>query len=325
MIKNLQFYISTSLNPYENLATEKQLFDLADDDTVILYLWQNENTIVIGRNQNPWVECRVDLAKSNNVLIARRLSGGGAVFHDVGNLNFTFIAKNTNYDLQKQMLVLKKACALAGIEAELSGRNDILTQGKKFSGNAFYSSGGTSYHHGTILLSADKEKMTEYLTPPKAKLESKGIKSVRSRVINLCELNNTLTIEKMRQYMLYAFSRIYSLPATEISFLNKEENRILAQEYGSWNYLFSSPIPCSISLENSFEWGHISLGLEVKDGHIIKVQAFTDSMDITLPKKLDSALNNVRFNHQELRLALDSVFPQNISRDIFALIATVLN
>ena len=136
MIKNLQYYISTSLNPYENLATEKYLLDTVAEDGYILYLWQNQNTVVIGKNQNPWAECRCNLLETEGGRLARRLSGGGAVFHDTGNLNFTFLCSAKNYDLDRQMKVIQTACSLAGIKTELSGRNDLLAAGRKFSGNA---------------------------------------------------------------------------------------------------------------------------------------------------------------------------------------------
>ena len=176
MIGKIEIYMSEDFNPYRNLATEKLLLDSVGEDSLILYLWQNEKTVVIGRNQNPLAECNCALLKEENGFLARRLSGGGAVFHDCGNLNFTFLCCTENYDLEKQLRVIQKACEMAGIHAELNGRNDLLADGRKFSGNAFYNSKGKSYHHGTILINADKEKLTKYLTPPKAKLWAKGVK-----------------------------------------------------------------------------------------------------------------------------------------------------
>ena len=173
MIKKLQFYVSHTVNPYINLATEKYLFDTVDNDSLILYLWQNQNTVVIGKNQNAFSECRTELLTSEGGRLARRLSGGGAVFHDLGNLNFTFISSTDNLDVAKNMEVIRRACLLAGIDAECSGRNDVLADGRKFSGNAFYNSRGRSYHHGTLLINADTEKLGRYLTPPKAKLRAK--------------------------------------------------------------------------------------------------------------------------------------------------------
>ena len=231
MINKLSFYISDCHNPYTNLATEKYLLDSVGNDEIILYLWQNQNTVVIGKNQNALTECNCALLEEDGGHLARRLSGGGSVFHDLGNLNFTFLCRTENYDLSKQMQVIKEACVLGGISAEISGRNDILADGRKFSGNAFYNSRGKSYHHGTILINADMEKMARYLTPPKAKLEAKGVKSVKSRTINLCTLSPTLTCNDMKNYMAQAFKEVYSKPITVINTINNEEIFKLAEKY----------------------------------------------------------------------------------------------
>ena len=187
--------------------------------------------------------------------LARRLSGGGSVFHDLGNLNFTFLCTTENYNLAKQMQVIKEACALGGISAEISGRNDILANGRKFSGNAFYNSKGKSYHHGTILISADKEKLTKYLTPPKAKLQSKGVKSVKSRVVNLAEINPALTVDAMKKHMVCAFEKVYGLSSSPFAITDSSEISAIAEKYASWEYLFAPSLPFTFSCEGNFSWG----------------------------------------------------------------------
>ena len=146
-------------------------------------------------------------------MLARRLSGGGAVFHDLGNLNFTFSVTEENYDLPRQQPVILTACRLLGLRAELSGRNDLLVEGRKFSGNSFYSHNGRAFHNGTLLVNADMTKMGRYLSPSTAKIASKGVDSVRSRVVNLRELCPDLTIEKMAEAMNRAFEQVYGLTA----------------------------------------------------------------------------------------------------------------
>ena len=194
MIKHLQAFIGAGTNPHRNLAIEEYLTDTVPEDTLIVYLWQNKHTVVIGRNQNAWAECRTAELERDGGTLARRLSGGGAVYHDMGNLNFTFSLRTEDYDLRRQQSVIVEACRMLGIPAEISGRNDILTNGCKFSGNSFYSHNGCSFHNGTLLLSVDMANLGKYLTPSKVKLESKGVASVRSRVINLTELVPTLTV-----------------------------------------------------------------------------------------------------------------------------------
>ena len=140
MIKKLLIYISEDYNPYENLAKEKLLLDGVTEDEMLLYLWQNKNTVVVGKNQNAYAECPVELLKKEGISLARRLSGGGAVFHDLGNLNFTFISSSENQSTENNLKIIALACKMAGIETSVSGRNDILAMGRKFSGNAFYNS-----------------------------------------------------------------------------------------------------------------------------------------------------------------------------------------
>lgn len=316
MINRLYFYISDCTDPYTNLATEKHLLDCVENDEIILYLWQNQNTVVIGRNQNALTECRCALLEEDGGHLARRLSGGGSVFHDLGNLNFTFICPRENYDLSRQMKVIQTACALAGVSAELSGRNDILADGRKFSGNAFYNSKGKSYHHGTILINADKEKLQKYLTPPKAKLQSKGVKSVKSRIINLTEINPSLTAEKMKDHMLSAFETVYELSPSRYTITDKGEIEKLSKEYASWEYLYAPSLPFTFSCEGSFLWGSILLQLDVKDGKIQTVQVYTDALDHTLPDLLKDCLTGRNFRMEELQKAIMSKLPAPLSEDI---------
>ncbi len=319
MIQKLGIYISSSLDPYENLSVEKHLLDSTCADTVFLYLWQNQNTVVIGRNQNPWAECKCRELETDGGKLARRLSGGGAVFHDIGNLNFTFLCNTENYDLKKQMKVIETACKLAGIETELSGRNDILADGRKFSGNAFYNSKGKSYHHGTILINADREKMSKYLTPPKAKLEAKGVKSVRSRVVNLSELSPNLTVADMKKYMVTAFETVYGLKSEPLTLVGENSVSDLAKYYGSWEYLYGTPLPFSVSFEAQFSWGHIELQLEVKDGIVEAAKVYTDAMDFKIADNISTAVIGTRYDMREMREAL-SALPEVLAADIIKMI-----
>ena len=150
-------------SPYENLGLEQYLTGQAAPGQCILYLWQNRPTVVIGRNQNVWAECRPEAMEEDGVLLARRLSGGGAVYHDLGNLNFTFIARSALYSVPRHLEVILKSLSLLGIPGEISGRNDLTVRGRKFSGNAFYRSGDFCCHHGTLLVDADLTAMSRYL------------------------------------------------------------------------------------------------------------------------------------------------------------------
>lgn len=306
MIHKTRYYESASFDPHYNLATEKFLLDAAAPGECTLYLWQNQNTVVIGRNQNAWAECRTSLLEEEGGVLARRLSGGGAVFHDVGNLNFTFLVRQEDYDVDRQLLVIQKACALAGIQTEKSGRNDVLAEGRKFSGNAFYHNQGHSYHHGTLLVDVDMQKLQRYLSPPKAKLEAKGIASVRSRVVNLRELNPVLTIGKMKEYMLQAFCEVYGCTPSPVIISEQEQAalRELADRYGSWEYLYGSPLAFSFDAEDHFSWGHFQLQLQVKGGIVTAARAYSDSMDWEITSEVEQALTGCRFDTDAMQSAI---------------------
>ena len=304
MIQKLQYYISDIVDPYVNLAREKLLFDGVDGETLVLYLWQNRNTVVIGKNQNAFSECRTELLQKEGGLLARRLSGGGAVFHDLGNLNFTFLCSTENLDIAKHMEVIREACRLAGIETELSGRNDILAGGRKFSGNAFYNSRGHSYHHGTLLIDADMDKLGRYLTPPKAKLEAKGVKSVRSRVINLAELAPTLTCEKMKEHLLTAVEAVYALPLTKAAEPDTQKIAELAGAFGTWEYLYGSPIPFDLCCEGRLPFGNTELRLRVENGILTFVKLYTDALDSEISETVERALTSLPFDLPIIRDAL---------------------
>lgn len=180
-------------------AVEEYLFFHCQKEECILYLWQNQHTVVIGRNQNAWAECLTEKLENEGGYLARRLSGGGAVYHDLGNLNFTFLVNKENYNVDRQLEVIQKAVAKFGVCTEKSGRNDILINGRKFSGNAFYKEGSRCYHHGTIMLDVKLDEMSKYLTVSKEKLQSKGVNSVKSRVVNIKELVPDITVDRMKE------------------------------------------------------------------------------------------------------------------------------
>ena len=321
MIEKLAICKSEQLDPYINLAVKRYLLESTPPGQCTLYLWQNKDTVVIGRNQNAWAECRVSLLEQEGGKLARRLSGGGAVFHDTGNLNFTFCCHEEDYDMTTQLSVIRGACRMAGIETEFSGRNDLLAQGRKFSGNAFYHSRGRAYHHGTILVSADLEKLGRYLSPPKAKLEAKGVSSVRSRVVNLSEFVPGLTCEKMKDNMIRAFEEVYGLTAEPV-ILSADAKRTIekyAAEFAGHDWLFGAPLPFTCSMEERFPWGGLQLQLQVESGIIRAVQVYSDAMDHTLPEKLSAALTGCPFRSKSLKEALsDCGLDQSVCAELSA-------
>ena len=307
MIDTLATYESGSFDPFLNLAMEQHLLETVASGCCLLYLWQNENTVVIGKNQNPWAECRVSLLESEGGHLARRLSGGGAVFHDVGNLNFTFLMPTADYDLTKQQRVLLEACRSFGIPVALSGRNDLTADGRKFSGNAFYHNGPRSYHHGTIMVDVDGAKLSRYLTPAKAKLEAKGVPSVRSRVVNLRELCPELTVEALKRALVAAFEEVYGRKSALWTPLDSGRVAELRDQYASWAWRFGQKLPFTCRVEGRFPWGGVEVQLQIDQGVVRQAAVYSDDMDFAFPPALTAALTGCAFSRDRLAARLASV------------------
>lgn len=301
--------MTTETNPYRNLALEEYLLKQVSEDECILYLWQNEKTVVIGKNQNPWKECKTAQLEADGGHLARRLSGGGAVFHDLGNLNFTLLTVKENYDVQRQLEVIVTAVRLLGIPAEKTGRNDICAEGKKFSGNAFYTDGYHCYHHGTILVKADMERMTHYLNADREKLVSKGIESVRSRVVNLTEYLPSLTIGQMKEKLVDALRLVYGREPEKMdaSRVNQEELDRLEKKFSSWDWIYGRRIDFNYSMNRRFAWGDIDLRLKVFSGLIRDCVVYSDSLEFQMIEQICEALKGCRFSSEAMGKRVETI------------------
>lgn len=209
----LRLLISDSYDPWFNLAVEECIFRQMPATQRVLFLWRNADTVVIGRAQNPWKECNTRRMEEDNVRLARRSSGGGAVFHDLGNTCFTFMAGKPEYDKTISTHIVLAALNSLGVMADASGRNDLVVKtpdgDRKVSGSAYRETKDRGFHHGTLLLNADLSRLANYLNPDKKKLAAKGITSVRSRVANLTELLPGITHEQVCQAVTEAFFAHY--------------------------------------------------------------------------------------------------------------------
>lgn len=307
-----QLIYTPSVDPWHNLALEELLFD-THKEGVCLYLWQNQNTVVIGRNQNAWKECRIEELEKEGGKLARRSSGGGAVFHDTGNLNFTFVTTKELYSTPRQLQVIINAVKRLGIKAEFTGRNDIVTDsGAKFSGNAFRYSTDVSMHHGTILIDADMSKLGKYLMPSPAKLKAKGVDSVRSRVINLKEINSSITVDLVKGAVMDAFRQEYGeYEILTEGDLDAELLREKTERYSSWEWNKGATPAFDLRLDTRFGWGGVELLFTLKKGIIESAAVYSDAMDEEFILRLSKALEGVRLDRAALNEAVRSLDGEN--------------
>lgn len=329
MIDKLTFINTDNTYPYQNLAVEEYLLLHCGENECILYLWQNRNTIVIGRNQNAWKECLVSKLEEENGFLVRRLSGGGAVYHDLGNLNFTFLVRKENYDLDKQLEVILRAAQKLGVHAEKSGRNDILVEGRKFSGNAFYEQGDHCYHHGTLMVNVNLGELSRYLTVSKEKLQSKGVDSVRARVANLSEFAPEMTVDLLREKLLEAFEEVYGGKADIIKAENLDAEDIAGrtQRFASWDWIFGKKLDFQYELSTRFPWGQVALQFKIKNGKIEDMNVFSDSMKPELMDQIRKYLQNIRYDKNAICAELGLFWSEDkeeeqMMKDVIAWIET---
>lgn len=296
MIDTMKYIESRQFDPYHNLALEEYLLNTCERNECILYLWQNQKTVVIGRNQNAWKECKISRLEEDGGHLARRLSGGGAVYHDLGNLNFTFLVNKQNYDVKKQTEVILKAVNALGIPAVRSGRNDLLADGRKFSGNAYYEKKDHCYHHGTLMVDVDKEVLENYLTVEQSKLRSKGVDSVRSRVVNLKELCPDLTIEQLKEALRKAMEEVYQKPCLSVREEDLDQEKLQERQryFGSWKWRFGRKMEFQMELSHRFSWGGITIQLQVEEGRITDAAVYSDALDQDFILALPAYLKHAR-------------------------------
>lgn len=302
---SLRLLTSDSTNPWFNLATEDWIFREMDPTFRVLFLWRNSETVVIGRHQNPWKECHLEKMEADGIFLARRQSGGGAVFHDLGNTNFTFMTSKEQYDQEENFRIIIDALAAFEVSAERSGRNDLLVDGRKISGSAFKHAKDRSFHHGTLLINADLLRLVDYLSPTKRKLVSKGIESVRSRVANLREYVPDLTHEALTEQIFETFCSHYG-ETGEVEHLSSSELATIPslnsyyEQLKDWEWRFGKTPDFSHHLETRFDWGEIDLHLDVRRGRIKAVRVFSDALNTDMIDYLNDTLQGVPYDRKHI-------------------------
>ena len=295
-MSRLRVIISPQYDPFLNRAVEQYLTEHQEEGVVTMYLWKNERTVVIGYNQNPFSECNVKLLLAEGGHLMRRGTGGGAVYHDLGNINFSFVADKDLYDVRRQLSVIQNALIAYGLKAEISGRNDLTCEGRKFSGNAFAKGKNNNLHHGTILIKTDGAMMQRYLIVDKAKLMKNGVKSVASRVVNLSELVPELTSENIKQPLIDAFEKVYAGKAEMLDFdtlINNKEVQAIREEISSHGFLFGRWEEFKTTKKARFPWGGVEIALQIDEADaIIKdIQIATDCLEPETIQQVEQLLH----------------------------------
>ncbi|KZE47666.1 lipoate--protein ligase [Rossellomorea marisflavi] len=299
-------------DPRINLAIEEYALKNLDINESYLLFYINEPSIIIGKNQNTIEEINTDYVEKQGLHVVRRLSGGGAVYHDLGNLNFSFITKDDGdsfHNFKKFTEPVIEALNKLGVKAELSGRNDILAEGRKISGNAQFSTRGRMFSHGTLLFDSEMENVVSALRVKKDKIESKGIKSIRSRVANISEfLEEKMTIEEFRSTLLkYIFN---DSDVEEYVLTDEDWDRIHAlskERYQNWDWNYGKSPSFNLQHSHRFPVGQIDVRLEVKKGTIENCKIYGDFFGVGNVDEIEEKLTGIRYERNEIERVLEAV------------------
>ena len=304
----MKYIRNDSTDPYYNLALEEYVLNTMKDDDYIL-LWQNDKTVVIGKHQNAMEEVNIRRAEELGVKVVRRNTGGGAVYHDMGNLNFSFITDwdpETNMDYDMFLKPVIRALTKFGVSAEKQGRNDLVVDGKKISGNAQCIHGGRILHHGTLLIDSDLSFLQEILNVQPDKIVSKGIKSVRSRVANIHEYaSSPIGVGLLKSALAESFfenSAVceHALCEAQIG----EIKRLAKEKYETWEWNYGSTADYSYRNARRFPCGKIEVNLDVRNGLIQRCKIYGDFLAITGVEELENAVVGCRADRKELKRVL---------------------
>ncbi|MFP7737815.1 lipoate--protein ligase [Priestia aryabhattai] len=300
-------------DPRINLAIEEYALKHLDINETYLLFYINEPSIIIGKNQNTIEEINTKYVEDQHIHVVRRLSGGGAVYHDKGNLNFSFITKddgNSFHNFKKFTEPVVAALKKLGVNAELSGRNDLMAEGRKISGNAQFSTKGRMFSHGTLLFDSEIENVVSALKVKKDKIESKGIKSIRNRVANISEfLEQKVTVEEFREMLLrYIFEGEENI--TEYKLTEKDWeiiHQISKERYQSWDWNYGKSPKFNLQHSHRFPVGQIDVRLEVNKGKIDACTIYGDFFGVGDVQEVQEKLTGVRYEKASIEQALEDV------------------
>ena len=294
-MRRLKLFRTSVHSPYLNISTEDHLFRNVAADEEALFLWRNDPCVIIGRNQNPWKECRQKEMEARGVSLVRRHSGGGAVYQDLGNTCFSFVSPKSRYSKERNSELLLAALSDFGIDAELRGRNDIVFGDTKISGHAYKLNNVNALHHGTLLREVDMTTLTAVLSPSKAKLQSKGVSSVSARVTNLTSRFPALTHEAFCAALTLRWQEAHAaVPmATESLAQASLPASVLreAKRLSSWEWRFGESPKFSLNITHRFPWGICDLYLDYEKGRVLRSKLYSDALSPELVAALQDGVD----------------------------------
>ncbi|ETY73549.1 lipoate--protein ligase [Lactiplantibacillus fabifermentans] len=297
-----------------NLATEQYLMNNVEFDEPLVLFYYEKPCIIVGRNQNTLEEINADYVREHDITVTRRLSGGGAVYQDLGNLCFSFVVDSDSQEFGDFKTftapIIEALHEMGATTANVSGRNDLLVDGKKFSGNAMYSRNGKTFSHGTLMLNVDLNVVPQALTVPTDKIASKGIKSVRSRVTNLRpflspEYQN-IEVPEFRDTLLKKLFHVTDLAeiADKEYHVTPEQqkaiDKIYEDYYANWDWVYGKSPEFSVKRRKHFDMGTIDARLQVGDGHIENIKFYGDFFGSGDVHDIETALTGLRYDHDEI-------------------------
>lgn len=301
-----------NFDPRINLAIEEHLVRNVNVGDDILLFYINQPSIIIGRNQNTLEEINYPYVDENQIIVVRRLSGGGAVYHDHGNLNFSFINANGReflHNFKKFTTPVVKVLNSMGVPAEMNGRNDIVVEERKISGNAQYAIGTKLVSHGTLLYNSDLSKVSEALNVKVEKIESKGIKSVRSRVANISEyMSEPMDVLEFRERVKHGILAEANNGEYKLTQQDWEAiTQISRERYQQWEWNFGRSPKFNIQKTQRFPFGQIDARIEVHNGEIQQLKIFGDFLGLRDVSDVKSRLIGIRYDKLHLQEALESI------------------